>query len=167
MSETRDEAVSFNPPRAGAGHELLKEDVGTWDADILVNVVPGTPPQGSKGVAHNRLACGGLWLITEFMNETTGFEGHGIYGYDQAKGKFVGTWVDPMRTFIAVAEGAYDAAAKTMTMRFETTGPQGKPLKWHEITERKDNDTRIWRSIMSGPGGQEFEVMTVTYKRRK
>jgi hypothetical protein len=167
MSETPMGAASFNPPQPGASHELLKEDVGTWDAEIEVNAVPGTPPQGSQGVARNRLACGGLWLITEFMNETTGFEGHGIYGYDQAKGKYVGTWVDPMRTFIAVAEGVYDPAEKTMTMWFETAGPQGKPLRWREITERKDADTRVWRSIMSGPGGQEFEVMTVTYRRRK
>jgi hypothetical protein len=54
-----------------------------------------------------------------------------------------------------------------MTMAFETTGPQGRPLKWRELTERKDADTRVWRSIMNGPDGQEFEVMKATYTRRK
>ena len=123
MSETPN-AASFHPPVPSAEHALLKSDVGTWDADIEINTVPGTPPQGSRGVAQNRLACGGLWLITDFVNETTGFEGHAIYGYDPAKGKYVGTWVDPMRTFIAVSEGTYDPVTKTMTMVFETTGPR-------------------------------------------
>jgi hypothetical protein len=167
MSETPKAAPSFRPPGPSAEHELLKSDVGTWDASIEVNVVPGTPPQGSRGVARNRLACGGMWLITDFLNETTGFEGHGIYGWDPAKGKYVGTWIDPMRTFIAVSEGTYDPATRTMTMWFETAGPQGKPMKWREVTERKDADTRVWRSIMSSPDSKEFEVMKALYTRRK
>ncbi len=167
MSEATKAAPSFRPPGPGPEHDLLKSDVGTWDASIEVNLVPGAPPQDSKGVARNRLACGGLWLITDFLNETTGFEGHAIYGYDPAKGKYVGTWVDPMRTFIAVSEGTYDLATKTMTMWFETPGPQGKPLKWREVTTRPDADTRVWRSIMSGPTGQEMEVMKAVYTRRK
>jgi len=167
MSEAPKAVPSFRPPGPGVEHELLKSDVGTWDASIEINVVPGAPPQGSKGVARNRLACGGMWLITDFLNETTGFEGHGIYGYDTAKRKYVGTWIDGMRTFLTISEGTYDASTGTMTMVFETAGPQGKPLKWREVTERKDSDTRVWRSIMTGPDGKEFEVMKAVYTRRK
>jgi hypothetical protein len=72
-----------------------------------------------------------------------------------------------MRTFIAVSEGTYDPVTKTMAMVFETTGPQGRLLKWREVTERKDADTRVWRSIMNGPDGREFEVMKATYRRRR
>lgn len=167
MNESTNAAVSSRPPGPGPQHELLKSDVGTWDADIEINLAPGAPPQGSRGVARNRLACGGMWLITDFLNETTGFEGHAIYGYDPAKGKYVGTWVDPMRTFLTVCEGTYDAATRTMTMWFETAGPHGKVLKWREVTERKDDDTRLWRSLFMGPNGQEFEMMRALYTRRK
>jgi hypothetical protein len=57
--------------------------------------MPGAPPQSSRGVIVNRLVCGGLWLVSEFHNETTGFDGHGIFGYDVQKKKYVGTWIDP------------------------------------------------------------------------
>ena len=105
--------------------------------------------------------------MAEFSNHTTGFEGHGLYGYDPAKGKYVGTWVDPMRTFMAVGEGSWDAATRTMTYWTEATGPGGKPMRWRETTETKDPDTQVWRSFMPGPGGSELEVMTATYRRRK
>ena len=167
MSESAGAAASFRPPGPTLEHELFKSDVGTWDVKIEINMAPGAPPQESKGVARNRLACGGLWLIMEFLNETTCFEGHGIYGYDPAKGKYVGTWVDPMRTFLTISEGSYDSATKTMTMWFEIAGPQGKSMKWREVTERKDDDTRVWRSIMKGADGHEFEVMKALYTRRK
>ena len=59
-----------------------------------------------------RLACGGLWLISDFLNETTGFEGHGVHGWDPRKKAYVGTWVDTMRTFLGLVEGSYDPAAR-------------------------------------------------------
>jgi len=167
MSEPTNVSSSARPSGPGPEHELLKSDVGTWDASIEINLAPGSPAQVSRGVTRNRLGCGGLWLITDFLNETTGFEGHAICGYDPAKGKYVGTWVDPMRNFLTVSEGTYDPASRTMTMWFETSGPQGKPMRWREVTERKDEDTRVWRSIMNGPDGREFEVMKAVYTRRK
>ena len=160
-------APELHIPKPGPEHEVFRKDVGTWDAAVEVRFAPGQPPQVSKGQATRRLACGGLWLITEFMNETTGFEGHGVFGYDPARKKYVGTWVDPMRTFMATSEGTWDAAAKTMTMWTEATGPHGKPMRWREVTEARNADTQVWRSFMSLPDGGEAEVMTVTYRRRK
>ncbi len=153
--------AKLSPP-----HEVFNKDVGTWDVTIEIHAGPGKPPMVSEGVARNRIACGGLWLISDFINESTGFEGHGIYGYDVAKGRYVGTWVDPMRTFLAVAEGSYDPAAKTMTFWFEADAPQGQRLRWREVTVTQDADTQIWHQFMSGPEGKEFELMTGTYRRR-
>jgi hypothetical protein len=167
MSGTPKPVAEFRIPQPGPEHEVFLKDVGVWDADIQINPGPGAPPIPSKGVSRNRLGCGGLWLISEFLNETTGFEGHGIFGYDPAKRKYVGTWIDPMRTFLAFYEGSWDAERKTMTMRVETDGPQGSPLRWREVTETKDPDTQLWRQIMTVAGGQEFETMTVTYRRRR
>lgn len=167
MSEPTNAASSARPPGPGSEHELLKSDVGTWDAAVEIYLAPGSPTQVSRGIAQSRLGCGGRWLITDFRNETTGFEGHAIHGFDPTKGKYVGTWVDPMRSFLAVSEGTYDPATKTMTMWFEASGPQGKLLRWRETTERTNEDTRVWRSIMKGPDGQEFEMMKTVYTRRK
>jgi Protein of unknown function (DUF1579) len=158
------EAPAFTPPTPGPEHRVLAKDVGTWDADVVVRM-GGGPPQSSRGVSVNRLVCGGLWLVCDFRNETSGFEGHGVFGYDPKKGRYVGTWVDPMRTFLAPMEGTWDAGAKTMTFIVHHEGPRG-PVQWRETTQTVDDVTQIFRVFMAQPGAAEAEVMTVTYKRR-
>ncbi len=167
MSEATSTAPSVRPAGPGPEHELLKSEVGTWDATIEINLSPGSPIQVSRGIAQSRLGCGGFWLITDFTNETTGFEAHGISGFDPAKGKYVGTWVDPMRNFLTISEGTYDPVTRTMTMWSETSGPQGRMLRWRETTERKDDNTRVWRTIFKGSDGKDFEMMRAIYTRRK
>jgi hypothetical protein len=156
----------FQPPQPGREHEIFLKDVGTWDATVEIRLTPGGAPQVSKGVASNRVVSEGHWLVTEFRNETTGFEGHGIYGWDPAKGKYVGVWVDNMRSFVALAEGSWDANTKTMTLWTEAPGPGGKPVRWREATQTVNSDTQVFRSYLPLPDGGEFELMTVTYKRR-
>jgi hypothetical protein len=43
------------------------------------------------------------------------FMGHGVYGYDLAKNKYVSTWVDSMGSFVVNAEGAADATGKVIS----------------------------------------------------
>ncbi len=165
MTNTPKSVPGFRAPTPGPEHQVFAKNVGTWEASIEIHPSPGAPAIASEGVVRNRLACGGMWLISEFLNETTGFEGYGICGYDPAKGKYVGTWVDPMRTFLAISEGSYDPVARTMTMHYEANGPQGRKLRWREVTETIDPDTQVWRQYVTGADGQEFESMTATYRR--
>ena len=152
---------AFQPPAPGPEHRVFAKDVGTWDGDVVIRM-PGAPPQSSRGVMINRLVCGGLWLVSDFHNETTGFDGHGIFGYDVQKKKYVGTWVNPMRTFLAGMEGTWDAKARTMTFVVDHA-----PMKWREVTEQVDDTTQVFRVFMAPPGAAaENEVMTVTYRRR-
>lgn len=143
---------------------VFEADVGTWDAEVIVRPVPGAPEQRSHGLAVQKLV-GGKWLVTDFKNETSGFEGHGIYGWDATRKRYVGTWVDPMRSFLSVMEGDWDEGARTMTFHAEAQTPDGKKLSWREVTERVDDKTRLYRQFWAFPGG-EHEMMTVTYRRR-
>jgi len=145
--------------------QILESDAGTWDVDVEVRPIPGAPPQKSRGISVNRIV-GGRWLVSDFKNETSGFEGHGVYGWDATRGKYTGVWVDAMRSFLAVAEGDYDASSKTMTLAAEAQLPD-RVLRWREVTERLDEDTRVYRSIFVLPDGGEFETMTATYRRRR
>lgn len=143
---------------------VFAKDVGTWDAQIEIRVAPGAPPQRSKGVSSSRLIGGGRWLVTDFENET-GFQGHGVYGWDAARGIYTGVWVDSQRSFIAVAEGTWDAQRRIMT--FVTEAAFGdRRVRWRELTETRADGTQVFRSLMPGPDGGEFEMMTVTYTRR-
>lgn len=154
---------TLQAPQPGPHHKVLEQDVGTWEASVVVRPMPDAPPIPSHGAMRSRLACGGMWLISDFQNETTGFEGHGVYGFDPHKQRYVSTWIDNARTFLAMGEGVHDATARTMTYTYEVALP-GRTVRWREITEAPDADTRVFRTMMPGPQG-EFEMMTVTYRR--
>jgi hypothetical protein len=155
------------PPKPGPEHEVFKKDVGTWDATVEM-MMPPEPP--SKGTETNVLGPGGLWLISDFKADTmmgAPFQGHGVSGWDPAKKKYVGTWVDSMSTSILVSEGTYDPATKTSTGTIEGPGPDGKPMKIKAVTQYKDNDTRVFTMYMKGSDGKEAPSMRISYKRRK
>ena len=149
----------------GPEFELLEKDAGEWDADITVTPTPGAAPQNSTGRLVGRLISGGRWLITDFRNHTTGFEGHGIYGYNAATKRYVGTWVDDMRTNIYVGEGAWDAASRTMTYVWSATLPNGQTMAWKETSQSVSETEQIFRVLFPAPDGAEFEMMRAVYRR--
>jgi hypothetical protein len=153
-------------PKPGPEHELLKKDVGTWDATVEMMSPPGPP---SKGTETNVLGPGGMWLISDFKSEMMGapFQGHGVTGWDPAKRKYVGTWVDSMSTSISLSEGTYDPATKTSTGTIEGPGPDGKPMKMKAVTHYRDDDTRVFTMYNTGADGKEAPSMRITYKRRR
>jgi uncharacterized protein DUF1579 len=153
-------------PQPGPEHEILKKDVGTWDATVEMLQPPGPPSQGTE---TSTMGPGGLWLISDFKSDMMGmpFTGHGVTGWDPAKKKYVGTWVDSMSTSISLSESTYDAASKTATGTLEAPGPDGKPVKLKAVTQYKDADTRVFTMYAPGPDGKEAAMMRITYKRKK
>ena len=149
----------------GVELELLKKDVGKWDADITITPTPGAPPQASTGRLVGRLISGGRWLVTDFKNHTTGFEGHGIYGYNPVSRRYVGTWVDDMRTNIHVGEGDWDGATKTLTYHWSARMPNGQAMSWKETSQVVSETEQIFRVLFPSPDGAEFEMMRAIYRR--
>ena len=145
--------------------ELFKKDVGEWDAAITITPGPGEPPQASRGRLIGRLISGGRWLVTDFKNHTTGFEGHGIYGYNPASNRYVATWVDDMRSSLHVGEGQWNPATQTMTYRWSATAPGGQPMAWRETTEVVSENQQVFRILFPGSDGRDFEMMRAVYRR--
>ena len=145
---------------------VLAKDVGVWEAEVTVRVSKDAAPQTSGGVMTSHLIGQGRWLVSDFKNETSGFEGHGIYGWDPAKGKYVGTWVDSMSTFLQISEGTWDATSNTMTMLCEVRIPGRPPFTMRQTTTTAEPGTHVFRSFLPGADGAEFEMMTVTYRKR-
>ena len=144
--------------------KVFEKDVGVWNVEMEIRPVPGASPVQLKAVATNRRIGGGRWLIVDHRAES-GFEGHGIYGWDPSTGKYTGAWVDSTQTCITRSEGTWDAAARTMT--FVTTGTHGdKPLGYREITESMADGTRVYRNMVPMPNGGEFEMIRAVYRRK-
>jgi len=156
-------------PKPGPEHELLKADVGDWDATVEMAAAPGAPASVSKGVETVRLTCGGLWQVSEFKSEMMGqpFEGRGTMGFDSTKKKYVGVWVDSMSVGLGLSESTYDAAKKTMTSWMEGPDMTGKVTKMKAVTEWKGADARTFTMYATAPDGKEVTAMKITYTRRK
>lgn len=142
---------------------LLAKDVGEWDATLTVTPGPGAPPQASTGRLTGRLISGGRWLILDFKNHTTGFEGCGIFGHNAASKRYVGTWVDDMRTNIYVGDGEWDPNTRTMTYRWTAPMPDGKVMAWRETTQDVSDREKVFRVLFPLPDGGEFEMMQARY----
>ena len=155
-------------PKPGPEHALFKEDEGTWDAVVEI-FAPGAPPIKSKGVETNTVGCGGLCLITDFKGEMmpgTSFHGHGTSTWDPKKQKYVGSWTDSMSQGLAVSEGTWDPAARTMTGSMEGADMTGQVMKMKSVVEYKGG-SRIFTMYGQGAGGTEAPTMRITYTRRK
>ena len=143
---------------------VFEKDAGDWDVAMEIRPAPGAPPIQLKGMSINRLIGGGRWLVIDHKAES-GFEGHGIYGWDAATGKYTGVWVDSMQTCITRAEGTWDPATRTMT--FVTTGTHGdKPIRYREVTESREDGTRLYRNLIPMPNGDEFEMIRAVHTRK-
>ena len=148
-------------------HQILKDDVGVWKAELSVWMAPGTEPMKSSG-KETITMLGELWALSEFAGEFGGmpFGGRGTTGFDPAKRKYVGTWIDSMTPTISHMEGTYDAETKTMTMMTTVMGPDGQPSEGKNVAVRVDEDTRNF-SMYVKTGDEWFKSVEIAYTREK
>src|SRR5438445_4499973 len=138
-------------PKPGPEHMHLKSMEGAWDAIVTTH----QDGKKAKAEATYKMECGGLWLVSDFQGEFEGakFQGKGLDGYDPAKKKYVGVWVDSMITSPMLIEGTYDASTKTTTQTGEAPGPDGKPMKMKLVTKMPDNNHQTFEMYMIGADG--------------
>ncbi|MBM4000955.1 MAG: DUF1579 domain-containing protein [Planctomycetes bacterium] len=148
-------------PTPGPEHKYFERFVGTWDATV------DSQGEISKGTAVYKMDLGGLWLVSTFEASfgDVKFSGRGYDGYDPARKKYVGVWIDSMSTSPMTFEGTLKD--NVLTAVSETVGPDGKPVKANLVTEAKDRDTMVFTMSMPDGNGGSQTMMTVTYKRRK
>jgi hypothetical protein len=151
-------------------HEILKKDVGDWEAAVKIWPTAGAEVMESKGKETNELLKGGLWLVSRFEGEAGGipFSGVGTFGYDPEEKKYVGTWVDTMTPHLMISKATYDEDKKTMTGTSEGRDANTKKAYTAKTIARyEDDDTRVFEMYMTGDDGKEWKMMEITYKRKK
>jgi hypothetical protein len=148
------------PPKPSPEHAVLKKMEGTWDATMTAGGME------SKAKMVYKLDLGGMWLSSTLDGEAGGqkFSGRGFDGYDPAKKKYVGVWVDSMSASPMVMEGSFDKEKKQLTMIGDGPGMDGKPTKYKSVTEFKDEDNMVMSMWM---GESKEPAFVVTFKRKK
>jgi len=155
-------------PQATSDHKRLARQVGVWDAALEYLDFNTGRPARSKGTSVRKQPLGPLWLVDSFQAEVMGmpFQGMGTTGYDPAKQKLVGTWVDSMTPSLLVVEGSWDAAGKVMTLSGTGVGQDGEPAKTTLRTTVKSDDEHVFEMFTQLPDGKDVKLMTITYTRR-
>lgn len=142
---------------------VFQKDVGTWDAELTITPGPGAPPIVQTGVSQNRL-LGDSWLIVDYR-AASGFEGHGVYGWDDLRRCYIGTWIDSVSPTMARLEGSWDIATRTMSFTAETLR-DGNPFRYREVTRTLDEGVQLYQNLVPLPGGGEFELIRTIYRRK-
>ncbi len=154
----------------GEPHKILADSAGKWKTTSQMWQSPDGKPEISKGTANLKMILGGRWLQQEFKGKAMGqpFEGIGLVGYDNVKGKYESHWFDSMSTASMDAEGDYDASTKTlkdkgsMSCPISPTKTQEVRNEWQMISKNK----MIFSMFGKGPeGGPEFKMMEIVYTR--
>lgn len=160
-------------------HKLLASMDGTWDyvVKFWMNGDPTSKPQESKGVATRKSVMGGRYVAMDVKGKMqmpgadgkmkdVDFAGMGLEGYDNAKQKFVATWVDNMGTGIMMTEGTYDAATKTFTHTGEYQMSPTMKQKIREVIKVTDKDHMVFEWF-EDRGGKEAKTMEIDYTKKK
>ena len=157
-------------PKATAEHEGFAYEIGTWDAKTKMWMAPGTEPMVGKAVETNKM-LGTMWMVSDFQGEVMGmpFTGHGQFGYDPHKKKYVGTWIDTFSPHLSVMEGTMDEKTKTLTMMSKGFDPRlGKEVTSKMVSTIIDHDHKKFQIFMpvEGKEGEWRMHLEIEYTRR-
>lgn len=155
-------ATAQFPAKPGPEHDMLKDLVGTWKAEIKAGDMT------SEGTMTYKMELGGLWLVSKFEGDLGGmkFEGRGLDTYNPMKKKYVSVWADSMSPMPLVSEGTYDKEKKELVLYGEMPGDDGKPVKAKMVSTYKDKDT-IDFTLASVKDGKENVMLSIHYTRKK
>lgn len=158
-------------------HKLLADMNGSWNYSIKMwmNPDPNAKPQESKGTATRKSVMNGRYVAMDVTGKMkmpgedgktkdVQFKGMSVEGYDNAKQKFVSSWIDNMGTGIQFSEGTYDPASKALTFASEIEMMPGMKMPVREVLKLTDKDHMLLEWYETH-GGQEKKTMEIAYTR--
>jgi hypothetical protein len=158
-------------------HKLLADMNGNWNYTIKMwmGPDPSAKPQESKGTATRKSAMDGRYATMDVTGKLQmpgpdgkmkdmQFKGMAVEGYDNAKKKFVSSWIDNMGTGIQFSEGTYDPATKSFTFTSEMEPMPGMKMPVREVIKMTDKDHMLMEWYETH-GGQEKKTMEIAYTR--
>lgn len=145
----------------------LQQLVGEWTIDVEASMGPEgemTQMLGSESVR----TIGSQWVFCEGRGEQNQHSAMTL-GYDPAKEKFVGTWVDSTGPMLWVYSGQLDETRKILALDAE--GPSfDDPTKtaWYrDSIEIKSADHRVLTSAFKNPDGTFTTMLRAEYRRKR
>ena len=165
-SETQQQSTMQAEPQKE--HQWLHRLIGEWTYETEAPAEPGKPPEKWTGTESVR-SLGGLWVLAEAQGQMGGAATMiTTLGYDPQKGRYVGTWIGSMMTYLWVYDGELDAAERVLTLNAE--GPdmatEGKMARYKDVIELVSDDHRVLTSHVLGDDGQWQQFMRIDFRRK-
>ena len=158
-----------NAAKAPKPELWLKQLNGAWDAQSEMVMAPGAPPIKAKSTERVRSVGG--WMMAEHTIAMGGTPMTGIMtvGYDSAKKKFVGTWIDSATNYMWHYEGTLDATGKKLTLEAEGPNPSagGKMARFRDAIEVTGPGRKLFTSSILGDDGKWVTFQTTRSQRKK
>ncbi|WP_152049303.1 DUF1579 domain-containing protein [Tautonia marina] len=149
-------------------HRWLDALVGEWSYEMECLMGPDQPPMTTSGTEVVR-SLGGLWTVAEIQGTTPDGQpttSMMTLGFDPAAGRFTGTFVASVMTYLWSYQGSLDADSRILTLDAEGPSFSGAGLsKYQDIIELVDDDHRIMRSQLLSDDGTWISFMTMRYQR--
>ncbi len=147
----------------GAMHDKLKSLEGHWKATVTSYM----PPSKSDGEADFRMVLGGRYLVEDYKGtfNNAPFNGHGMFGYDNAHKQFFTTWVDDMSTGLMSTTGSIDDAGKAITTTGTIDGFDGKPMACRSVISFVDANNHTYQ-LYATVNGKDMLMMEIAYTRQ-
>jgi hypothetical protein len=152
----------------GKEHQWLQRLVGDWTFEAEAEGPEGETIRDT-GTEFVR-SLDGVWTLAEGRGQ--GPEGTEVtsittLGYDPARGRFVGTFISSMMTYLWVYDGALDAEGRVLSL--DARGP-GYPdhtqmMDYRDTIELRGDDERVHTSSARQPDGSWHPFMSITYRR--
>jgi len=154
----------------GDMHKMMSGWDGTWDAEVT-SFYPGMPPEKSKATTVNTTIMDGRYQRSVHKGSMMGapFSGESIMGYDNARKKFLSTWVDNMGTGVMTMEGTWDAATKKLNMTGQCVDPSAgtdKMMTMRQVISVIDDKTQMFEMYGPGPDGKDYKMMEIKLTKK-
>jgi hypothetical protein len=169
-------ATMMEMAKPGENHKIFAGLVGTWTYTVKWWMSPQTPPSESTGTTVCKSVMDGRYFISNHtgklqMPGSDGkmmdmeFQGMSIEGYDNAKKKYVSSWIDNMGTGIENFEGTYDPATKTLTYVGSYEPMPGMVTNMRQKLTLTDADHHTME-MFEIRGGTDVKTMEIVYTRK-
>jgi hypothetical protein len=150
-------------------HNWLHKLVGDWTYEHEAPAQNGRPPEKVTGTESVR-SLGGLWVVCEGAGEMPGGAGPArtvmTLGYDPQHGRYVGTFVASMMTYLWVYDGSRSGDVLTLDAEGPSFTEEGKMAAYKDVIEFKSDDHRTLTSHCLDAKGQWNPFMAANYYRK-
>jgi hypothetical protein len=151
----------------GEMHKKFAAREGKWEGEaVSFNNGQAGPPE--KVTAEYHTIFNGLYQEEKFSGNMMGtkFEGRGMLAYDNARKKFINTWVDNMGSGLLCLEGDYSEKDNSITLSGNMTDPStGKPSMFKQVVSMPDNKSLMY-VMYADQGGKEQKMMEVKLRKK-